>query len=54
MNYKHHSVYYIPMSYLLYSWKFVAFGLLHTFQPLLLAAISFFSVSVASLLSFCS
>ena len=53
MNYNHRSVYYIPMSYLLYNWKFVAFGLLHTFQPLPLAAISFFSVSVTSVPSFC-
>ena len=34
-QYSHHAVHYIPMTYLLCSWKFIPFDPLHPFCPLL-------------------
>ena len=32
INYNHHAVYYISMTYLLYNWRLVHFDVLHLFQ----------------------
>ena len=64
INYGHYVVYYIPMMYLFYNWKFITFDHLYPFLPstspihpltaLPLATSSLFSVSMSSvLLGFC-
>ena len=46
INYGHHAVHYIPMTYLFYNWKFILFNSFHLFYPLPLATSDLFSVSM--------
>ena len=53
INYSHHAVHYIPVTYLFNNWKFVPFDHLHPFcpflTPCLLAITNLYSVSLSCL-----